>query len=88
MKKKSYAENWDGLLPILVLGHDTMFCIVTGKAWEAAQHATDMGSGSRYNFCIVIGGRPLGRDTTRNSAAIRQRARATQPVGAATRRAV
>ena len=34
-KKKSVGGNWNGLLPILVLSHDTMFCIVTGRAWEA-----------------------------------------------------
>ena len=36
MKKKNYTRNWNGLLPILMLGHDTMLCIVTGRAWEAA----------------------------------------------------
>ena len=38
-KKKRCRGNWNGLLPILVLSHDTMFCIMKGRAWEAAEQA-------------------------------------------------
>ena len=48
---KIYAGNLNGLLPILVLGHDTIFCIVTGRVWEAAQgHATTWRPGARHGL--------------------------------------
>ena len=58
-EKKKSAGTWNGLLPILVLSHDTMHCIVTGRvgrlAWAQPRghDTTELARSKAYDTSIA-----------------------------------
>ena len=71
-KKKKVQGTWNGLLPILVLSHDTMHCIMTGKAGRLAW--------AQFGGHDMVGlARSKACDTATVAATIRPREGMTRP---------